>query len=128
MLLLVADCLFLVDKYMEFVNKQFAAHSSLEVCSLYARCTHNSKAVATVCEYDGVDFSTIFECYFKSIPSALGLVYLGSFGNSYNLRTRLDVGAVKIEYLVFAILVLYGVRNSTAYMSPLSTTPSSSSF
>ena len=128
MLLLVADCLFLVDKYMEFVNKQFAAHSSLEVGSLNARCTHDGKAVTTVGKYYGVDFCTVFECYFKSIPSALCLVYLGCLCNCHNLRTRLYVGAVEIEYLVFAILVLYGVAEQYGEMSPLSTTPSSSSF
>ena len=109
MLLLVADCLFLIDKYMEFVNEQFTAHSSLEIGSLYARCTHDGKAIATVGKYYGVDFYTVIKLHFKSVPSILSLVYLGRLGNSYNLRTRLDVGAVEIEYLVFAILVLYGV-------------------
>ena len=43
------------------------------------------------------------------MPSTFGLVYLASLGNCNNLLARLYVGAVKIEYLVFAILVLYGV-------------------
>ena len=109
MLLLVADCLFLVDKYMEFVNEQLAAHSSLEVGSLDARCTYNSKAIATVGKYYGVDFRKVVEHYFKFMPSTFGLVYLACLGNCHNLRTCLYVGAVTIEPSVVAIFVLYGV-------------------
>ena len=78
MLLLVADCLFLVDKYMEFVNEQFTAHSPLEVGSLYARCTYNSKAIATVGKYYGVDFRTIFEYYVEFLPSFFRFIDLAS--------------------------------------------------
>ena len=109
MLLLVADCLFLVDKYMEFVNEQLAAHSSLKVGSLYARCTYNSKAIATVGKYYGVDFRKVVEHYFKFMPSTFGLVYLACLGNCHNLLACLYVGAVEIEHLVVAIFVLYGV-------------------
>ena len=94
---------------MEFVNKQLTTNSSLEVGALYARCTYNSKAIATVGKDDGVDFRKIVEHYFKFMPSTFGLVYLASLGNCNNLLACLYVGAVKIEYLVFAILVLYGV-------------------